>query len=92
MWSSFRGKYPCTTDLISYSIAIIAGVFIWAIFSSSEYALLIGLFGGGAILCVLRGEEIIIWPKSVEQKVKEEKAFCDEAKLERERKKRSSTI
>ena len=75
MWASFRGEYPCAFDLITYSIATIAGVFIWAIFSSSEYALLIAIFGGGAILCVLRGEEIIIWPKSVEQKVKEEEKF-----------------
>jgi len=75
MWSSFRKKYPCTADIISYSIAIIAGFFIWAIFSSSEYAFLLALFGGGAILCILRGEEIIIWPKSVEQKVREEEKF-----------------
>ncbi len=75
MLSSFRKKYPCSFDLITYSIGIFAGFCIWVLFHGSVYALLLAIFGGGAILCMVRGEEIIIWPKSIEQRVKDEEKY-----------------
>ncbi len=67
MWSSFRKNYPCTFDLITYSIGIFAGFCIWVLFHGSVYALLLAIFGGGMIVSILRGEKTPWWPKSVTQ-------------------------
>lgn len=65
MWSQFRKKYVCTAEIISFSIGIIAGTFLWFIHP------MLGVFGGFGIAFVLMGEKFIFWPKSLEQKTKE---------------------
>jgi len=66
MWTSFREKYVCTAGIISFTIGIIAGFFIWVLFHP-----VLGVFGGGALSLALMGEKMIFWPKSLEQKAKE---------------------
>lgn len=65
MWGSFRKKYKCTAEIISFSIGLVVGFYLWFIHP------VLGVFVGGAIAWSLRGKEIIIWPKSIEQKAKE---------------------